>query len=446
MPLSKDDWAKLLLLFAFAGILVFQVYFVERPSFLVYFFNYLLLFCLFFISVAKHSAKELVQFSLFFYSLILFAVPELSNDFYRFLWDGELLHLGINPYDFLPSELIHQKAFSSPYFHELYNGMGDLSQHAYSPYPIVNQAFFYLATFTTKLVVNVLFLRIELLAGIYLLYYLLRKLVTAKQQSPKWAVLFLLNPFTILEFAVNLHFEIWMLIFFLYSLWLLQQNKIVIAAFWGAISIQLKLIPLVFYPALWRSLPKRTNLLFYLFSFLFSSIIGLALFDTVNLHHFIQTITWYFNKFEFNGGIYFLARSFAYLFSEFNQIAIVGKVLSAVCFGSILFISLRKKRIFLSTSFYNACFCISVLYFSFATTVHPWYILTPLIFSLLAENFIGLFWTFTIGLSYHFYGQGYTTTTYLLVGIEWGSLFLFWVISSKNPNWGEAFKRKLGLD
>ena len=31
--------------------------------------------------------------------VLLFSVPALSDDFYRFLWDGRLQHLGINPFD-----------------------------------------------------------------------------------------------------------------------------------------------------------------------------------------------------------------------------------------------------------------------------------------------------------------------------------------------------------
>ena len=38
--------------------------------------------------------------------LLLLAAPELSNDFYRFIWDGELITKGINPYAHTPNELM----------------------------------------------------------------------------------------------------------------------------------------------------------------------------------------------------------------------------------------------------------------------------------------------------------------------------------------------------
>jgi hypothetical protein len=39
--------------------------------------------------------------------LLLFAVPALSDDFYRFVWDGRLLFNGINPYTILPADFIN---------------------------------------------------------------------------------------------------------------------------------------------------------------------------------------------------------------------------------------------------------------------------------------------------------------------------------------------------
>ena len=36
--------------------------------------------------------------------LILFSFPLLSDDIYRFIWDGSLLHHGINPFSLTPSQ------------------------------------------------------------------------------------------------------------------------------------------------------------------------------------------------------------------------------------------------------------------------------------------------------------------------------------------------------
>jgi alpha-1,6-mannosyltransferase len=70
----------------------------------------------------------------------IFAPTNLSQDVYRFLWDGKLILNGINPHDFRPKEIINQGAFSGNNWRELYRGMGSLSQRNYSCYPFEHKS------------------------------------------------------------------------------------------------------------------------------------------------------------------------------------------------------------------------------------------------------------------------------------------------------------------
>ena len=52
------------------------------------------------------STSLLIKIGLLFRVMLLFSVPNLSQDFYRFFWDGQLSLNGINPYQFTPIILI----------------------------------------------------------------------------------------------------------------------------------------------------------------------------------------------------------------------------------------------------------------------------------------------------------------------------------------------------
>ena len=58
------------------------------------------------IQFEKWNLRFMVVCGVIFRLVFLLAEPNLSQDFYRFIWDGELINNGINPYLHTPDELI----------------------------------------------------------------------------------------------------------------------------------------------------------------------------------------------------------------------------------------------------------------------------------------------------------------------------------------------------
>ena len=115
------------------------LFFSSRENFILLASFYLGSFLLYFFFILK---KPYFSFKCSFLLFLviglasLFSFPYLSNDFYRFLWDGELFLRGVNPYDYRPIDYaVLREYFSTNYYMELYDGMGSLSQNHYSCYP-----------------------------------------------------------------------------------------------------------------------------------------------------------------------------------------------------------------------------------------------------------------------------------------------------------------------
>jgi len=108
---------------------------------------YTALFFLFFklVQINKENIKFLVVLAVVFRLLFLFAAPNLSQDFYRFIWDGRMILEGFNPYLYAPEYFNLNENFPVAQAQELYNGMGILNGSHLTNYTPLNLLFFVIA-------------------------------------------------------------------------------------------------------------------------------------------------------------------------------------------------------------------------------------------------------------------------------------------------------------
>ena len=368
--------------------------------------NFFILASLFLILIKiEFNFNRLLWIAIICRIIFLFSIPELSPDFYRFIWDGELLTNGINPYAFLPSELMENNRWvDNQYMVSLYQNMTDLSKGHYSNYPVLNQLLFFIPTYLFDSIQNnMIALKIMILLADVGVIFILKKILNHLNLSIQKIWLYALNPFIIIEFVGNLHFEGVMIFLLLTSIYFVLKDKTYISATLLGLSIQIKLIPLMLIPFFFKKLKWKKSIVFLIASLAVFSLIGMVLWhNTVYLNNMMESITIYFTTFQFNSSLFSIVNYFKSNQMGWDSTYIVGPMLSKI--ATVLIILLAVFRNYKSEiDIFKGVLFALVIYYLFATTVHPWYVSMILIMSIFTDYKFGLIWTLLIPLTYSFY-------------------------------------------
>lgn len=365
---------------------------------------------------------------LFFRLLFLFAIPALSDDYFRFVWDGRLLMAGENPYLYLPSHLLGEGAPAIPALTaELFVQLN--SPNYYSVYPPVLQGVFWLAAALSpeSLSGSIIVLRVIILAAETGTILLLLRLLRRMALPDRYVHLYALNPLVILELTGNLHMEALLIFFLLLFLYQLHYQRYLIAALPFALAIGSKLLPLIFLPFVWRKLGLKRFAGFAAVVAVVLALIFLPLLSLEVLRNIWQSIDLYFQRFEFNASFYYLLRWLGLRLTGYNQIAVIGPLLSLVTLGVVLSMAAVKK---LGSVRRLAGYMAAALtvYLLLATTVHPWYITTLVALTSLSHFRYATVWSCLAIFSYSAYRSSTYTENLWLVALEY-TLVGLWLVA-----------------
>ncbi len=362
-------------------------------------------------------------------------VPNLSDDYFRFLWDGEMTWNGINPFDFKPEELSDRAFMDSAYMQEIYAGITDLSRRNYSCYPPVNQLYFISATaFSSSVFVNVLVMKLLVVLTEVAGVFYLRKLLLHFKVNPKRLWLLYLNPLFIIECTGNLHFEGVMLALLCISLYFLFTSRFLLGAILFALAVHIKIVPLILLPFFYNYFTRNKVLLVYTVIGVVVILLALTQLDIGNIGHFGKSLGLYFKVFEFNSFLFYNSNAFAQLFTGYNPLAYTGPLMSVVVLVSILIYAFKEAEISWKILLERMLFGFS-LYLILGSTVHPWYMLPLLLLSVFTNYAFPIFWSCLIFFSYFFYTVGDVNSweVRLMTSIEY-ILFLAYFIYEWRKN------------
>ncbi len=349
-------------------------------------------------------------------------LPGLSDDGFRYLWDGLLQAEGISPYAFRPSD----PALAGFQDGELFGRLN--SADYYSVYPPASQMVFLLGGASGWplgwYVLKAVFVGVEM-AGVWAL---------SRMVTPRWVLVYAWHPLAVVEVAGQGHTEGAMVGFLLLALLAYRRRRPIAAVAALTVAGWFKLYPLVLVPFLLHRVGWR----YAWISAAVSAGLLLPYASPDAVSHVRESLDLYVRSFEFYAGPYYALKAVGRLLTGEDVSKGLGPALRIVFLvgTAALVLADRKQR----WSLPAVWLMVLTLLWATATTVHPWYLLSVLALlpivapARYASRFIAAWYVLAFGAmaTYLLYTHG-TGPYWAAVWLGWSGWAVFWLAISLNP-------------
>jgi alpha-1,6-mannosyltransferase len=376
--LGMLNWRLYISLFLFIAVAVFLNYYVERNNFIALYSCYAALFS--FGLLAFKNCSNTVDLKWCIYVgvatriAIMGSLPNLSNDFWRFLWDGHLQVLGFNPYSLTPYEVMLRQLENFKDSEYIYSHLN--SPFYYSVYPPVLQFLFWcvIKFSMSKILYATILMKVFIVLAELVSISTLIQLLAYYNLNAKNVLWYVLNPLVIIEFVGNIHFEAFMICFLLLAFNYYLQQKTRRATLFYVLAIASKLLPLFLLPLILFRLKQKPLIKFLS---LFIILMVLAFFPYYNSFDLVQNtlsgILLFYSSLQFNASFYWLIKTITP--AQFEPIVLHSfTVLGSALAFAMLTWQAWKHRASGTLVIINTTIYFFAAYFILASTVQPWYI------------------------------------------------------------------------
>ncbi|MEM1127684.1 MAG: class I SAM-dependent methyltransferase [Bacteroidota bacterium] len=293
--------------------------------------------------------------------LYLPLLPGLSDDAYRYVWDGWVQAAGFNPYAFRPVDAELALFQGEPLF-ELLN-----SATYYSVYPPSSQLVFWLGALARPW-------------GWEASYYLIKLVFVAVEVSAIWALstlvqarhllLYAWNPVALLEIAGQAHTEALMVGGLVWMVWAVRQDRPGPAAAAISVAVWAKLTPAVLGPVVLGHTRWRP---FVVVGLLVSGGLIAPYAAPYVMGHVRESLSLYVSLFEFNAGLYLAIKEVLRWATGDDWSKWLGPRMQVTYLMMVPLIWLVGWM--WRWSLARTSLLLLGLFLITATTVHPWYLL-----------------------------------------------------------------------
>jgi hypothetical protein len=348
------------------------------PFFLTIFFA---CFCLYLIAAtlayrnyfesASNTSVWIFAAAVIFRLTLVWCPPTLSEDFYRYVWDGRIQTAGHSPYDLAPRDPILE-----PLRNENYDKIGH--KQFYTPYPPAAQNVFHvLAISGSNLAFKFGFVLFDLL-----LIEMIRRLLRDAALSPALLLIYAWHPLVVIEFAGSAHMDVISIALMFAGILLVERQNSAAGGVALAAAILTKYLPVFSLPWL-----LRKGRSYFALSFILAAGLLVLQFYTPDLRMF-RGVAYFYRKWWFNDSLFGVlyhwlggaerarfvggtATLLACAWCYFKQYPLYRSML--IVFGTVLIVS---------------------------PVVHPWYVLWIVPLLVFHQNTAWLFFSGWVAISY----------------------------------------------
>ncbi len=413
-----------LLLMLMVVVHVWLAYFTLRAQTMQLFSLFAVLFLLYYLLCQTAAAAKQLSWLLIggiaLRAIWVFAFPQLSDDWARFVWDGRLLAAGYNPFNHLPSELMKGGLPGSEVADaSLFHAMN--SPEYFTVYPPLLQSMFAAAAwlFPHNVSANIIVLKTFILLAECGSIALLVRLCDSWKLPSSRSLLYALNPLVIAELTGNVHHEGVVIFFLLATLYALQKERFWLAVLLFTGAAVTKLLPLIFLPLMLAYFGWRRGLLFCASVLTLFAVCWLPFVNGGLFHHATASVGLYFNLFEFNASIYYVVRDIVFYFTNEIRIESIAPALGGLGTTAILLYAFIKRKALFMADLPKAFLITLSVYLAFTTMVHPWYIAPLIALSVFTPLRFPLVWSAMIVTSYYEYHTQPETESAVQLWVEY---------------------------
>ncbi|HEY3026038.1 MAG TPA: glycosyltransferase family 87 protein [Pyrinomonadaceae bacterium] len=193
---------------------------------------------------ARSTLLIVLIFAGIFRLSIVFTPPYLSDDVYRYIWDGRVQAAGINPYRYIPAD----EHLQSLRDEEIYPKI-NRRDYAHTMYPPAGEAIYFL---TTRISESVTWMKLTIVGFELIAVWILMELLASFGLARQRILIYAWHPLAIWEFAGSGHVDPVAFAFIAMALLARRRNWETTTGVALGLATLAKLFPIILFPALYK--------------------------------------------------------------------------------------------------------------------------------------------------------------------------------------------------